>query len=657
MSDNTEIQNTNWFEEAIDKKYLKYYDYNQFSNVQRIDTGNFGSVLRANWKSSEKYFALKSFHLDTITEREIILKIHREVDYHDNIIRFYGITKDVTENQNSHLRSYCLVMEYADGGSLRSYLKENHNNLTWDDKYKMAYQLACAVSCLHDEGIMHLDLHSNNILIHQKMIKLADFGLSKRIDATSYSQSGIFGIIPYIEPKSFNRRRNNNNQSTQIYSLKSDIYSIGVLLWEISSGRPPFYVEGEQYDVGLAMEILEGLRESVVPDTPKGYVEIYKKCWDGEPDNRLTIHQVINRLKAIIGNPIVTETIQNDENDGEPNYQISNEQGMNSSDVDSLSNSSGELNRFIRDFSEMNIEELNQLTIERDFIFERDHINVIFDRIVNFILKLANKGIEPFFRSKNIIEYFDVNNAKPREIYNLLLNNNDNLDSIFLLGYFYYSGIVVNKNYERAFNLFLNASRQNHILAQYHVGLCYQNGYGIKMDGKSAFEYFEKVDSHAMGQTDKGYCYNKGIGVDKDLRRAAYWYNKAANNGNAIAQCNLAIIYRDGKVVDKNYEKAFRLFKQSAEGGYSDGITMLGYCYDNEIGTDIDKQKAFRLYQKAAKLENRIAQYNLAIVYESGLGEVEKNIDEAIYWYEKSANNGYQNAQIQLDILLKNMVN
>ena len=51
-------------------------------------------------------------------------------------------------------------MEYASSGSLRNYLKENFNNLTWEDKYKLAYQLACAVLCLHDEGIIHRDLVS-----------------------------------------------------------------------------------------------------------------------------------------------------------------------------------------------------------------------------------------------------------------------------------------------------------------------------------------------------------------------------------------------------------------------------------------------------------------------------------------------------------------
>ena len=100
---------------------------------------------------------------------------------------------------------------------------------------------------------------------------MADFGLSKRIEDASNSQSKLFGIIPYVDPKSFSRQRNNNNQ----YSLneKSDVYSVGVLLWEISSGHPPF--RNEPYDIGLAMGISEGTRETPVPDTPEGYLKIY----------------------------------------------------------------------------------------------------------------------------------------------------------------------------------------------------------------------------------------------------------------------------------------------------------------------------------------------------------------------------------------------
>ena len=113
-------------------------------------------------------------------------------------------------------------------------------------------------------------------MVHQNVIKLADFGLSKRIEEASSSQSKLYGIIPYIDPKKFSRRKNNDD-SKQIYTLneKSDVYSVGILLWEISSGKPPFYIEGEQYDIDLAVEILQGLREKTIPDTPEDYVKVY----------------------------------------------------------------------------------------------------------------------------------------------------------------------------------------------------------------------------------------------------------------------------------------------------------------------------------------------------------------------------------------------
>ena len=98
--------------------------------------------------------------------------------------------------------------------------------------------------------------------------------MSKRIEESSGLQSKTFGVIPYVDPKVFVKRRNNNNQ-IQLYSLskKSDIYSIGILLWEITSGQPPFC--NEPYDVSLAMEIVQGLRESPVPNTPEDYVKVY----------------------------------------------------------------------------------------------------------------------------------------------------------------------------------------------------------------------------------------------------------------------------------------------------------------------------------------------------------------------------------------------
>ncbi|CAB4488077.1 unnamed protein product [Rhizophagus irregularis] len=217
MSNNIEINTNewiNWIKEAVNKDLLKYYDYKYFSDIQEIGSGRFGKVFRANWRNSN-YLALKCATVKDIVRE---LKLQKEINFHDNIIKFCGVTVE-SENkngQNGLVENYMLVMEYANGGTLKEYLKKNFKNLNWDDKYNLAYQLSCGISCLHNEGIVHHDLHSCNVLVHRDTIKLTDFGE----------------------------------------------------------------------------------REKPTPDTPEDYVKIYTECWDGEPDNRPTINQVMERRIA-----------------------------------------------------------------------------------------------------------------------------------------------------------------------------------------------------------------------------------------------------------------------------------------------------------------------------------------------------------------------
>ena len=95
---------------------------------------------------------------------------------------------------------------------------------------------------------------ADNVLMHQKNIKLADFGLSKKI-AESSNTSRILGVIPYIDPKSFNNQ-NNINDRNKNYKLnkKSDVYSVGVIMWQISSGHEPF--KDKDYNISLIVQYL-----------------------------------------------------------------------------------------------------------------------------------------------------------------------------------------------------------------------------------------------------------------------------------------------------------------------------------------------------------------------------------------------------------------
>src|SRR6266498_2614524 len=110
--------------------------------------------------------------------------------------------------------------------------------------------------------------HAGNILVHQRNIKLADFGLSRKITEVSSNTSKILGVIPYVDPKKFNDQNYKLNK-------KSDVYSIGVLLWQISSGHEPFSDEGIKYDICLSLSLLNGKRENIIVGTPIEYSNLY----------------------------------------------------------------------------------------------------------------------------------------------------------------------------------------------------------------------------------------------------------------------------------------------------------------------------------------------------------------------------------------------
>ncbi|RGB28708.1 kinase-like domain-containing protein [Rhizophagus diaphanus] len=193
-------------------------------------------------------------------------------------------------NNDHQMNNYILVLEYADSGTLESYLHDNFDQLGWDDKLRLVFQLSNAILCLHECDIIHRDLHAANILMHQKNIKLADFGLSKKIAEASNSTSSLHGVVPYVDPKSF---------ADKNYKLdkKSDIYSIGVIMWQISSGYKPFHYE-DNYE--LALDIQLGKREKIIHGTPTEYSDLYTKCWKYEPNERPNILEVVSILESII---------------------------------------------------------------------------------------------------------------------------------------------------------------------------------------------------------------------------------------------------------------------------------------------------------------------------------------------------------------------
>ncbi|CAB4402229.1 unnamed protein product [Rhizophagus irregularis] len=130
-----------------------------------IGFGGSASVYVANWKNTSTIYAIKK----SVSNKEVCLTFR--ANSHENIIQFRGVTKLKGE------KKYSLILEYADGGTLGKYLK--NNTIEWKNQLRFAKEIASAICWLHDtKKIVHGDLHPNNILVHKDAVKLADFGRS-----------------------------------------------------------------------------------------------------------------------------------------------------------------------------------------------------------------------------------------------------------------------------------------------------------------------------------------------------------------------------------------------------------------------------------------------------------------------------------------------
>ncbi|PKK72597.1 kinase-like protein [Rhizophagus irregularis] len=169
--------------------------------------------------------------------------------------------------------------------NLREYLQQNHNKLTWERRIQIINDIVYGISIIHNENAIHRDLHSGNILFGKTDIRISDLGFCGPADKPLNS---IYGNLPYIAPEVISGKET---------SFASDIYSIGMLMWEISSGQPPFI--NFENDCELALKIINGMRPKIVPGTPLEYKEIMEQSWDADPTKRPDIKTLYSKIKEM----------------------------------------------------------------------------------------------------------------------------------------------------------------------------------------------------------------------------------------------------------------------------------------------------------------------------------------------------------------------
>ncbi len=235
---------------------------------------------------------------------------------------------------------------------------------------------------------------------------------------------------------------------------------------------------------------------------------------------------------------------------------------------------------------------------------------------------------------------------------------------MFQIGWLYYSGKGVVRDYKKAFYWFKKSARQGDAVAQFALGLMYQEGKGVTQDYKKAFYWYEKLAKQGdLGaQAMLGELYYEGKGVTQDYKKAVYWIEKSAKQGEAMAQYDLGVIYYEGKGLTKDHKKAVYWIEKSAKQGFAMAQYNLGVMYYKGEGVIKDYKKAFYWFKKLTQQGEEIAQaglgemyyqavvgaqVNLGVMYYEGKG-VKKDYQKALYWTEKLAKQGNANAQYNL---------
>ncbi|KAM3129044.1 hypothetical protein pb186bvf_018822 [Paramecium bursaria] len=240
----------------------------QFQIIDMIGHGKFGKVFKCQHHQTKKLYAIKMINKRKIQQQNFSHQLEREVKIqqklnHPNIIKLY----DFFETNED----YCLLLEYANGGSLfQSLIKTNQKRYSEPQASMIIKQVALAISYLQYNNIIHRDLKPENILWNDGVIKLSDFGWS--IQNTTERET-LCGTIDYLSPEMV---------QGQAYDQSVDVWSLGVLIFELTTGKTPF-----QIHEGFKLTFPDHL-SSDVKDLMKGLLQ--------EKANRKSLEWALNHV-------------------------------------------------------------------------------------------------------------------------------------------------------------------------------------------------------------------------------------------------------------------------------------------------------------------------------------------------------------------------
>lgn len=259
------------------------------NEIQRVGEkdlgqGGFGSVYRATWRRMD--VAVKELKIEMLLGDDKILEFKKEAEAMARlrspyIVSLYAII----------IEPYGLIMEYMAGGTLKALLYNIKDQalLPWARRKELAHDVIKGLTFLHDCHIVHRDLKSENVLLDSRgQAKLSDFGLSRPTESAEESTKTAqdVGTTQWMAPELF--------EDDPQYTEKSDIYSYGMVLWEIASCKQPFLGIDPRT---VPVKVMRGQRETIPENTPEQFTYLIKTCWAQSPDERPTAEQLLGYME------------------------------------------------------------------------------------------------------------------------------------------------------------------------------------------------------------------------------------------------------------------------------------------------------------------------------------------------------------------------
>ena len=275
-------------------KYIGRLLDNRYEILEHIGTGGMAVVYKARCHRLNRLVAIKILKDDFLEDEDFRRRFHSESQAvamlsHPNIISVYDVSTSISADY--------IVMELIDGITLKQYM-EKKGVLNWKETLHFAIQIAKALEHAHSRGIVHRDIKPHNVMVLKNgSVKVTDFGIARMMSKGNTLTKEALGSVHYLSPEQAKGGRVDN---------RSDIYSLGVVMYEMMSGRPPY--DGES-PVSVAIQHINGgavMPSTLNPNIPGGLEQIIMRAMAHEPSGRYsTATQMLADLDEFRKDPAI----------------------------------------------------------------------------------------------------------------------------------------------------------------------------------------------------------------------------------------------------------------------------------------------------------------------------------------------------------------